>query len=50
MATSGRRIDDRDRERIIRLREQGVSVRETARRELVSPATVQKIWKSGLAK
>ena len=45
MATSGKSIDDRDRERIRKLREQGVSVRQVASAMLVSPTTVQKILK-----
>jgi DNA invertase Pin-like site-specific DNA recombinase len=43
MATPGRPIDDRDRERIRKLREQGRSVSETARICEVSRPTVRKI-------
>ena len=45
MATPGKSIDQRTREQIERLRSQGVSVRETARRAMVSPPTVQKVTK-----
>jgi DNA invertase Pin-like site-specific DNA recombinase len=43
MATPGRPIDERDRERIRRLGQQGVRVSEIARREMVSRPTVRKI-------
>lgn len=43
MATSGREMDERDRERIRKMREQGVPVRKVAAAMLVSPTTVQKI-------
>lgn len=49
MATPGRRIDDRERDRIRRLREH-LSLRETARVAGVSPVTVWKICGSGIAK
>lgn len=45
MATSGKPLDDRDRERIRKLREQGVSVRQVAGIMSVSPTTVQKVTK-----
>jgi DNA invertase Pin-like site-specific DNA recombinase len=49
MATPGRPLDDRDRERIRRALEHS-SVRDTARRYGVSPTTVQKISATGIAK
>lgn len=50
MATSGRKLDSATVEQIRRLRERGVSVRETAKAVRVSPVTVQKISRIGLAK
>lgn len=41
MATSGRKLDSRTQEQIQRLRSNGVSVRETAKRVMVSTRTVQ---------
>jgi len=49
MATPGRAIDERDRERILRALVHS-SVRDTARRYGVSPTTVQKISTTGIAK
>lgn len=43
MATPGRLIDDRERDRIRKLRDQGRSVSETARICEVSRPTVRKI-------
>jgi DNA invertase Pin-like site-specific DNA recombinase len=45
MATSGRPVDNQTRQQIQRLRENGVSVRETARAARVSAPTVQKIFR-----
>jgi len=42
MATSGRDITEQDRERIRRLREAGLSIRQIAKEERVSTTTVQK--------
>lgn len=50
MATSGKPLDERARVNIMRLRTAGVSMREIARRELVSLPTVQKILKTGVDK
>lgn len=50
MATPGRELDDADRERIRRLRDAGLSVRQIAREQRVSPTTVQKNLKTSLAK
>lgn len=50
MATSGRKLDDHTRQQIQRMRDAGVSVRETAKRADVSPATVSKFPKNALAK
>lgn len=49
MATPGRKLDDRDRDRIRQLRER-LSQRETAKAAGVSPTTVWKICGNGLAK
>ncbi len=49
MATSGRPLDEREREQIRKLRQQGVSVRETAKRVGVCTRTVQAHSKSGQA-
>lgn len=43
MAVSGQQLNDRDRERIRKLREQGVSVRTVANVMQVNPSTVQRI-------
>lgn len=45
MATSGREMDERDRERIRKMREQGVPVRKVAAAMLVSPTTIQRVVK-----
>lgn len=50
MATSGRDITEQERERIRRLREAGLSIRQIAKEERVSPTTVQKNLKESLAK
>lgn len=50
MATSGRDIDEQTRRQIQKLRDAGLSVREVAKAERVSPTTVQKILKITLAK
>ena len=42
MATSGKPLDNQTRQQIVRLREQGVSVRETAKATMTSTRTVQK--------
>lgn len=50
MATSGREIDERDRQRIQRLRQAGLSIRQVAKAERVCAKTVQKILRNALAK
>lgn len=45
MATSGKALDDRERERIRKLREQGMSVRQVATVASCNPSTVQRILK-----
>lgn len=50
MATPGKRLDDQTRRMILRMREQGVSVRTVARAAMVSQTTVAKIAKKDLAK
>ena len=43
MATSGRETDEQTKRQIKKLRDAGLSVREIAREQRVSPPTVQKI-------
>ena len=43
MATSGKPLSEQEQERLRRLRAAGLSVREVAKLERVSPMTVQKI-------
>lgn len=43
MAVSGKAIDEQTRRQIQKLRDAGVSVRETAKAMLVSPKTVQRL-------
>lgn len=50
MATSGRDLTNAEAERIRKLREANLSVRQIAREERVSTTTVQKILKTSLAK
>ena len=51
MATCGRDLTEAERERVRRLRDQaGLSIRQIAREERVSPTTVQKILKEPIAK
>jgi IS30 family transposase len=50
MATSGKELHDRDRERIRKLREQGKSVRQVAGIMSVHPSTVQRITKNAVDK
>lgn len=49
MAVSGRKIDDRERQYVQKVRER-LSLRETARVCGMSPVTVQKICGSAIAK
>lgn len=48
--TQGKKISDADIERLRKLREAGLSVRQVARAENVSPQTVQKFCKNTIAK
>lgn len=50
MATSGKDITCEEAERIRRLRAAGLSIRQIAREERLSPTTVQKNLKSAIAK
>lgn len=50
MATPGRETDEQTRQRIQRLREAGLSVRQVARETDTSTRTVQKYLKISLAK
>lgn len=43
MAISGRKLDERTRREVVRLREAGLSIRQTAHAAFVSVPTVQKI-------
>lgn len=44
MAHQGKRLDEQTQRMITRLRQNGVSVRNTAKHALVSPQTVQKYF------
>jgi IS30 family transposase len=50
MATSGKELTQLERDRIARLRAAGLSVRDVAKAERVSPTTVQKILRTPIAK
>lgn len=50
MATSGKPLTTQDAERLRRLREAGMSIRQIAREERLSPTTVQKNLKNPIAK
>lgn len=46
MATPGRPLPDHERNRIIKLRENGLSIRKLAAEQSVSTRTVQKVLRS----
>jgi lambda repressor-like predicted transcriptional regulator len=46
MATPGRPLPDHERQRIIKLREHGLSIRKLAAEQMVSTRTVQKVLRS----
>lgn len=46
MATSGKPMDERTRERLIRMAEQGVSPRDAARAMQVAESTTRKIYRN----
>lgn len=46
MATPGRRLPDNERQRIIKLREHGLSIRKVAAEQAVSTRTVQKVLRT----
>lgn len=48
MGQSGNKLSQQEEDRVRRLKAQGLSVREIAHEEMVSPTTVQKILKSQL--
>lgn len=50
MATSGKNLSNQDRDRVRKLREAGLSIREIARAQMLSKNTVQKILQTPLAK
>jgi len=50
MATSGKPLSDQEQERIRKLRDAGLSIREIAKAQMVSPTTVKKKLNNALAK
>ena len=50
MATSGKPLTQQEQDRLRKLRDAGLSVREVAKAERVSPTTVQKILRTSIAK
>lgn len=50
MGTSGKEVTEAERQRIERLRQAGLSIRDVAKEQRMSTTTVQKILKKAIAK